>query len=336
MRLIWKIVLWVIGILIGLVLAGWVAFQVSPYPSALLIRQMFNQPVAITDQKKYKEAQDNVTVTKDLIYPSKYKSNQFDLYLPKLVTEKIPIIVWAHGGGFVGGDKSGMKEFATYLAADTQVAVVAMNYQVAPDLNYPGQLEQMGELVTYLKKATSQYPQLDLQRVFVGGDSAGAQIAGQYALVQTNNAYAQQNHFTQTLDAKDLRGFLSYCGPVNLVQVLDKKSTNKLMNWFVQSVGWSLVGTKDWQNTPELRQASLVEHLTSAFPPAYITDGNAYSFSDEGQTMVKKLEQKQVAVTSLFFEDSSKEVSHEYQFHYNTKEAKLAYDQTKTFIEINK
>ena len=52
--------------------------------------------------------------------------------------------------------------------------------------------------------------------------------------------------------------------------------------------------------------------------------------------MVKKLEQKQVAVTSLFFEDSSKEVSHEYQFHYNTKEAKLAYDQTKTFIEINK
>lgn len=336
MRLVWKILLWGLGIIIGLALAIWIAFQVSPYPSAWVIRQMFNQPVAITNQSKYKEVQDNVTVTKDLIYPSKYKSNQFDLYVPKLTTEKIPVVVWAHGGGFVGGDKSGMKEFATYLAADTQVAVVAMNYQVAPDLNYPGQLEQMGELVAYLKEATSQYPQLDLTRVFVGGDSAGAQIAGQYALVQTNDTYAQKNNFTQTLDAEALRGFLSYCGPVNLVQVLEKKSTSKIMKWFVQSVGWSLVGTKNWQSTPELRQASLVEHVTSTFPPSYITDGNAYSFADEGQAMVKKLEQKQVAVSSLFFEDANKEVSHEYQFHYNTKEAKLAYTQTKAFIETYK
>lgn len=211
-----------------------------------------------------------------------------------------------------------------------------MNYQVAPELTYHGQLEEMGELLTYLQKESSQYPHFDWTRVFVGGDSAGAQIAGQYALIQTNAAYAQQNHFVQTIDSASLKGFLSDCGPVNLIQVSENEPSSKLMKWFVQNVGWSLVGTKEWQKTPELQQASLVAHVTSSFPPSYITDGNAYSFADEGQALAKKLQAKQVAVTSLFFEDSSKEVSHEYQFHYNTKEAKLAYDQTKTFIEINK
>lgn len=121
MRLIWKIVLWVIGILIGLALAGWIAFQVSPYASAWMIRRAFNQPVEITDKGKYRTAQANVSVKNDNDYLSKYKNNQFDLYMPNTVTGKIPVVVWVHGGGFVGG----MREFATYLAADTHVAVVS-------------------------------------------------------------------------------------------------------------------------------------------------------------------------------------------------------------------
>lgn len=244
--MIWKIVLWVIGTLVGLALAGWIAFQVSPYLSAWMIRRAFNQPVEITDKNKYRTAQANVSVKNDNDYLSKYKNNQFDLYMPKTVTGKIPVVVWVHGGGFVGGDKSCMREFATYLAADTHVAVVAMNYQVAPELTYPGQLEQMGELLTYLQKEASQYPHFDWTRVFVGGDSAGAQVAGQYALIQTNTAYAQQNHFVQTIDSASVKGFLSYCGPVNLIQVSENEPSSKLMKWFVQSVGWSLVGTKEW------------------------------------------------------------------------------------------
>ncbi|WP_313628887.1 alpha/beta hydrolase [Enterococcus italicus] len=163
---------------------------------------------------------------------------------------------------------SSLKEFATYLAVDTQVAVVAMNYQVAPGLRYPGQLLQMGELVTYLQKENSQFPNLDLSRVFVGGDSAGAQIAGQYALVQTNFDYAKENEFTQTLAAENLKGYLSYCGPVNMIQTAENEPSSKLMKWFVQSVGWSLVVKKAWQDTPQLQQASLVDHLTKNFPPS--------------------------------------------------------------------
>ena len=50
---------------------------------------------------------------------------------------KVPVVFWVHGGGYVGGDKEGAKEFATYLADRGQVAVVSLNYGGLPSLRIP-------------------------------------------------------------------------------------------------------------------------------------------------------------------------------------------------------
>lgn len=72
----------------------------------------------------------------DLTYESKYKENTYDIYYPKNSKGPVPVLFWVHGGGFVGGDKSGVKEFATKLVSDANIAVVAMNYELAPDSEY--------------------------------------------------------------------------------------------------------------------------------------------------------------------------------------------------------
>ena len=43
-----KIVLWVLGIILGLTLVAFIAFQVSPKPSAMLIARAFNGEVKIS------------------------------------------------------------------------------------------------------------------------------------------------------------------------------------------------------------------------------------------------------------------------------------------------
>lgn len=65
------------------------------------------------------------------------------------------------------------------------------------------------------------------------------------------------------------------------------------------------LGTHQWQKSVELKQASLVDHVTTEFPPTYITDGNAYSFQDQGLAFEKKLKQLGVPVTSQFFNHTS-------------------------------
>ena len=38
------------------------------------------------------------------------------------------------------------------------------------------------------------------------------------------------------------------------------------MKFFVKTVAWSLLGTKDWQTSAELQEVSLVDKVTKEFP----------------------------------------------------------------------
>ena len=67
-------------------------------------------------------------------------------------------------------------------------------------------------------------------------------------------------------------------------------------------------------------------------PPTYITDGNAYSFQEQGQALENRLTELKVPVQSLFYTDTKKEITHEYQFDYTLKESKNCYQQTLDFV----
>lgn len=321
---------WIVGIIASLLLVVWIAFQVSPKPSAMVIARLFNGQVNISDQKAYDLAKKNVSVTLDQTYQSKFKDNTYDVYYPKAANGPVPVLVWVHGGGYVAGDKEGVKEFATRITSDANVAVVAMNYGVAPELQYPNQVVQVAEMIKTLKNKKDEH--LDLSKLLIGGDSAGSQIALQFATTQTNSSYGKKVGIPKILDDHVIKGTISYCGPVDLRQMSDKPVTDKMMKFFIKTVAWSLIGTKNWQSSDKLFQASLVNQVTRDFPPTYITDGNAYSFEDQGIALADKLKELKVPVTGLFYKNQKKQITHEYQFKYDTEEAKVCYKQTLDFV----
>lgn len=325
-----KIALWLLSAIITLIAVIWIAFQVSPKPGAYIFAQMFNRPVEIGDKQAYKAAREQVDITQDITYTSKQAKNTYDLYTPKNADKPLPVLIWVHGGDFVGGDKSGMKEFATRIAADAHIAVVAMNYELAPHAHYPSQVMQVDELVKQLQQNNMAI--LNLDTLFFGGDSAGSQIALQYATIQTNASYAQEMTMPQTLP-NAIKGVISYSGPVNLKQLSHEESPNHAMQLFIKTVAWSLLNDKHWQTNLKLDQGSLVNHVNQNFPPTYITDGNFYSFQDQGIALEKRLKSLSVPVTSLFFNNDKKQIPHEYQFNYATPEAKACYDQTLSFLK---
>lgn len=325
-----KVIAWIVGIVISLLLGIWIAFQVSPKPSAMIIARLFNGEVKISDQKAYDIAKNNVSVTLDQTYQSKFKDNTYDVYYPKHSTTSVPVLLWVHGGGYVGGDKEGAKEFATRLSSDANIAVVSMNYGVAPGLKYPNQVVQVANMMQTLKKKQDKH--LDLSKIMIGGDSAGSQIALQFVTTQTNKAYGEKVGIPKILDDKVVKGAISYCGPVDLIQMADKSVSDKTMKFFVKTVAWSLIGTKNWQSSDELVQASLVNQVTADFPPTYITDGNAFSFEDQGIALADRLKALKVPVTALFYKNEKKQITHEYQFDYKTEEAKQCYEQTLNFV----
>ena len=326
-------VLGLLGISISLLLLGlWVAFQVSVKPGVFVIRHLFNQPIAINNKEMFEQQSLHVDSIKDIIYPSNYPKNTMDIYFPKNKTQIKGVLVWVNGGGFVAGDKSAMREFATYIVAGTELAVVAINYQVAPDLTFPGQVHQLDEAIAYLTSKSWEGFSIDYSNLFIGGDSAGGQIAGQYLALQTNPLYAKELQLPPRIPTKNLSGFISYCAPVDLKQVSSQRTDNLFLKFFVSTVARAVLGTKDWRGDPRLVQASVVEHLSPEFPATFISDGNAYSFPHQGIAFSNRLQELHVPVSSLFFQDVNKEIVHEYQFNFNTEEALLCLNKTIDFL----
>lgn len=104
------------------------------------------------------------------------------------------------------------------------------------------------------------------------------------------------------------------------------------MKFFVNTVARALIGKKDWKDSMEIKQGSVKDYITEQFPPTYITDGNAYSFQEQGMAFEEKLKSLNIPVQSLFLSNVEKEISHEYQFDYTMDEAKESLQQTIDFI----
>lgn len=126
----------------------------------------------------------------DIAYGPKEKWNLLDIYLPKKRIGKLPTIINIHGGGWVYGTKETYQFFGLSLAKEG-FAFVNFNYQLAPEVEFPGELDDVNRAIHWVAKHGGEY-HLDLANVFIIGDSAGGQMAVQYLTILTNDEFRQK------------------------------------------------------------------------------------------------------------------------------------------------
>lgn len=173
--------------------------------------------------------------------------------------------------------------------------------------------------------------QLNVQKVVVGGDSAGAHIASQVIAAQYNHQLATAINYHHLRDVKIVGGLL-YCGPYDIKQMVNKKHVDTMTKLFVNQVGWAYLGDKDWKNSAKGRLVSTVNYVNKQFPPIFITDGNNGSFESQGKELYHKLREEGVATQALFF-GKERKVNHEYQFDLDSWAGKECYEDTQDFLK---
>lgn len=325
-----KIILGVLAVILAICAGIAIFLYCSPMPGVLLLRHAFGGEEDMQNPPDYEGKKANISIQKDLEYSSEDGRNQYDLYLPENAGEALPVIVWVHGGAFVAGDKSGVENWAVMLANEGY-AVAAANYQWAPEIQYPGQVRQIEECIAALQNQAEKGVALDMSKVILAGDSAGAHIAAQAGLLATNPAYAEELGVTSALEAEDLKAMLLYCGPYNVEQIL--KVEDPLMHFFASRIGWAMLGDKHWQEGNTILTTTIKNYITEYFPPSYIADGNTGSFEKDGKELVAELKQKRVMVRSLFFEKAQGEIGHEYQFNLSSEEGMRTLNETVQFLK---
>lgn len=97
----------------------------------------------------------------------------------------LPVLVFYHGGGWVICDLDTHDDACRSLAAEGDCMVVSVDYRLAPEHKYPAAVDDAwASLLWVAENGTSIGA--DNQRIAVGGDSAGGNLAAVTALMARN------------------------------------------------------------------------------------------------------------------------------------------------------
>ena len=104
------------------------------------------------------------------------------VYVPdRAASESLPVVVFAHGGGFVFCDLDSHDELCRSMAAEVGVVVVSVDYRLAPENRAPAAMLDVYAAVQWAAEQIKEYGG-DPSRIAVAGDSAGGNLAAAVAL----------------------------------------------------------------------------------------------------------------------------------------------------------
>ena len=128
---------------------------------------------AKAQQPKGPKLPEGTKVERDLAYGPNGERNKLDLYLPPKADSPLPLIIWVHGGAWLGGSKAGGGSALRMLGRG--YAVASINYRLSNQAKFPAQIEDCKAAVRFLRANAKKY-NLDPDRFGAWGASAGGHL----------------------------------------------------------------------------------------------------------------------------------------------------------------
>lgn len=224
----------------------------------------------------------NVTVDYDVVFSdTNPKLLKCDLHYDKDSKrfEKYPVLVNIHGGGWIIGDKINSKGFCLQIA-NAGFFVMNINYGLPPEYKFPYQIQTHFMAFEWLEKNAEKY-NLDLNNVFVSGDSAGAHMAAVVAACQASPEYGEKLGIRPT--SIKIKGALLFSG------IYDVDLYNKIP--IGRSMMQEFVGMKDITKSPLHKYLNPIPYVNENMCRTLVVNGMTDIMTiTQSKRMVKRLE----------------------------------------------
>ncbi|EMF0059060.1 alpha/beta hydrolase [Enterococcus hirae] len=212
---------------------------------------------------------------------------------PEGNTDKLPVIFYIHGAGWVFGSAQTHDKLIRELAVRTNSVVVFPEYSRSPEAKYPTAIEQSYAVLQKLSEL-AESKGLDLSELAVAGDSVGGNMAT-----------------VMTILTKERQG-LPIQKQLLFYPVTDANFTTDSYQEFAENYFLTKEGMKwfwDQYTTDESERSEITASPLRAtseeladLPPALILTGEADVLRDEGEAYARKLRDAGVAVTQVRFQ----------------------------------
>ena len=200
---------------------------------------------------------------------------------PKDIQEKLPAILYVHGGGWVLGGKDSFDMLIKKIAIRCNAAVIFPDYSRSPEGQFPKALNEIYSILEYIYKNSGQF-NIDSEKIAIAGDSAGGNMAVVTAMKSKNKKGPKLSYmclfYPVTNAGMDTKSYeLFEDGPW-----LSKKA----MEWF-----WdAYVPEKKLRNDAYVSPIQAAETDLQGLPPALIITAENDVLRDEGEAFATKLD----------------------------------------------
>jgi acetyl esterase/lipase len=215
---------------------------------------------------------------RDLTLPGPHGQVPCRLYLPD-DAENPPLIIYAHGGGFMQGGLPSWDAMLRELVRQSGVAALSVDYKLSPEHRFPVAFE---ELVAMIRLAAFEGRGLgiDATRLAVGGDSAGANLALAAALALRDAGERALRFmlliygcFSTDTESQSWQRFGRGAG-----------LSQTQMRWIWETYLEQPEQQKDWRAAPILADLA-------GLPPAHLIVGNLDPLLDDSNRLAARLEE---------------------------------------------
>ena len=274
---------------------------------ALRVREMFTKGDRERDAGNTTPA--DVERFDDIVYGTDEKWQVLDVYRPKGMKGKLPVIISFHGGGWVYGDKD-VYQWYTMNLAERGFAVINFTYRLAPEFQFPAPLEDCNLVVKWMIAHKDEYG-FDTENVFAVGDSAGAHGLALYCDFLTNKDYAAKFAFTAPAGFH-FNAVALNCGAYRITLGGKEDLTTSLMKEYLPHGG----------SEEELDLVSCVNYMTSQFPPCFVMGCDGDFLKSQLEVILPVLLKENVPFVLRLYKGEETPLPH--VFHCNIKLAEAA------------
>lgn len=219
----------------------------------------------------------------------RYDENSRELYLDvyqrkdRDMSKKLKVFVYIHGGGWIGGVPATREAFTTKVA-EAGYFVASICYGDAPKYSHPTMIENVYKAIGWLKDHAEEY-NIDMDEIFVGGESAGGHLSAMAGAISANPDYNARFNLDERSRHQKIAGLVLNCGVYDLEKAVSTGFRN--IGIYTQSYcGGTAVCDL---NEDMRREISPIYFVTQNFPPTFAISAENDKLAVLTFDLVKKL-----------------------------------------------
>jgi len=239
-----------------------------------------------------------------------------DIHVPK-GEGPFPILVYMHGGGWISGSPKTHRRIC-HRFAEAGHLVFNVDYALAPENPFPEGFDECLEAIRWVVDSALEY-EGDVDRLSVGGDSAGGNLAAACAATLTGDI---------EVDIKKILLIYGVFDFATMAESIEGDGKMQEADLMVEMMVGSYLGADRDENTLSDSRISPI-HVAEKLPPAHILCGTLDGLITGSKLLAKKLSEHGIQNEEFYYENMPHGFLHFEEFF---PEARQAIDRMVKFL----